>query len=186
MSETILSGQASVRNALIIFIISVCGTITGFTIAVKSGLPALLHKGNPLTELPENLTDLKAGERFPYLTVGDSDGRRIELDSLISLKKTLIAVISAGCEPCQEFINSMQAGVVLPKDKYQFILLSLDPEYISDNHNVIAYYIFQETLDEFSIKAFPTLIGVDRNKIIRFVSTGYGQAIDSTLLMKYL
>lgn len=158
----------------------------GFIIAVKSGLPALLHKGNQVTELPENLTALKAGDRFPYMVLADSDNRIIELDSLLSLKNSLIAVISPGCEPCLTFVKTAITGRVLPNNKYQIIMLSRDAEYFSDNYNVDAYYVFQETLDEYSIRAFPTLIGVDSSKIIRFVSTGYGGAIDSTLLMKYL
>lgn len=186
MGEKKLLNRAFVGNALIIFILSCCGGIMGFTIAVKSGLPSLLDKENPVSELPENLTVLKAGDRFPYVILADSDGVMIELDSLLSLKNTLVAVISPGCEPCLEFVNSAKAGAVLPVNKYQIILLSPDAEYFLDKYNVDAYYIFKETLDEFSINAFPTLIGIDRNKIIRFVSTGYGRAIDSTLLMKYL
>ncbi|MCK5126275.1 MAG: hypothetical protein KAR42_08455 [candidate division Zixibacteria bacterium] len=169
-----------------IAVIMIAGVKTGVTIASNT---SILDSLRPNTISPSDLlnkTSFSIGESLPVISASNSIGKTVNIDSLLNGYSTIIGFVSEGCDPCKVFVEAMLRESILKDDNCQLILLSSDPGYFTENYSIPSYYISNEFLESNLINGFPTIVGVNNNGIMVFISSGYIPLINSRFLSNHM
>lgn len=173
-------------QVLILLILITAGVLCGFFIATKTGIAGRIARSplNPATM--ENQTSLRLNGIWPLVQVSDAQGQPVTLDTILSRRKTVISIVSGGCDACRLFLEEFVQTWRESDSLYQFVLLSVHPDFFIKNHNCRAFRITQESLDKYAFHQFPTIVGVDESGRIKFVSSGYTSMLNVAFIKKYL
>ncbi len=184
-----LYGSSVVRSlarCVVLFVIVVSGVWTGFFVSVKSGLTERLSSSlNASSTLP-NSTTIRTGQIFPPNIPGVNMSEFEGLDSLLSKKKTIVAFVSTGCNTCEMFLNFLSNSEAVRSGEYNVQLYSADPEQFTSKFPFPCMHLRGETEVALALRVFPTIVGVDKNGRVRFVSVGFRRELDEQFLKKNL
>jgi thiol-disulfide isomerase/thioredoxin len=140
---------------------------------------ARAYERQVLTRPPATAT-IKSGDIFPAMELTDLDGRSVSTSALINGHKTLLILLSPGCEPCalaiaewQEYKNK------IPDDLSIIGVVNIEPDpallYISDNG--FPFSVFCDTANilavDYGLVGFPTIVGIDDKGKVIFISEGW-------------
>ncbi len=184
------NGQTGYRDfiikAVILMIVIAAGIFAGIFVSVKSGLTG--QRAKDMTEVKSlpNATALEIGIHFPYLEVTDSTGLKVSLAELFKEKKTILAFVSSASEPCREFVQMIENLECFRKGRCRVILLYNGEKYFSSKERIVRFGLEQSLLREMRINTFPTIVGVDQEGVIKFVSAGFLRQLNDDFIDKYL
>ncbi len=169
-----------------LIILSILGITSGVIIASNTTFfnSFMTREISPIDLI--NKSDLSIGDAFPSINTIDSYRQVVNIDTILSNRSTLIGIVSEGCEPCQEFVQSLIDEGFTSEADCQLLLFSSDPEFFSDKYHVKTFYISEEFIQLHDINAYPTIIGVSKHSEIMFVSSGYIQMINSSFISQHL
>lgn len=170
----------------ILFIVIVAGIFAGFFISVKSGLTEQYSNRVPSPSQLNNTTTLKVGEQFPSLEVYDLQDNPIDFSQLLEGHKTIVGILSAGCSPCEAFVQYFEESDLISSKEYRVLLLSFDRDYFAENFSFQAFKLLPEIEDDLSINVYPTIVGVGEDLTIRFVSSGFSGVINEKFIQRNL
>ncbi|MDF1545962.1 MAG: hypothetical protein P1R58_12790 [bacterium] len=170
------------------FLVIVAGIWVGFRLSVESGMADRWHDkdiSNPI-DLPNN-SDLAIGDQFPPTALFDLQTDLQSLTTLLSGKKSVVATVSSGCETCIHLVDFLRRNAMFHTD-VQVILLtdSTDYSYFADNSPFQVLKFNPACASALALRVYPTLIGVDEKRNIRFVSSGFRQRITDDFIGKIL
>lgn len=173
-------------KVVVVFVVVVGGTITGFYASSKLGLAGRARSESLSPGDLINKTDINIGDGFPNMLVTGEDNVIRPLDSLLKGRASLVGFVSDGCEPCEIFTTSLEDSGHLDGDRYQVILLSVAPGYPISDSRVQVFTAPADGLESIGVYTFPTIVGVSRDGRIRFVSSGYTPALLGEFLERHL
>ncbi len=178
--------KAFFLKSLFSFIIIVFGVTAGLFLGNFFGFTS---KVNSMSFEPEKITqdtNLELHQKFPEVQVDDLLDFQSSLTPLLAGKKTLLCFVSNGCDACIQFVNAISDKSILPDNSYQIILLSPDVEFFKKNYSFSAYQVNWDFLESQHINKFPTIMGIDESRAIKFIHTGYIPQLDIDYLKTYL
>jgi len=181
----VITKEFILRSIIFVVIIAI-GTSLGLFLGNKLGFVGITE-GKPLE--PKDIihdTNLIVGQKFPNTQVENLSRNRFNLDFLINGEKTLLCFVSNGCEPCLEFVDEMTENSAYTNSDYKPVLITMDLEFYDENYNFTAYRPMVDFLNAQSIHKYPTLIGIDQNRVIKFIIPGLSSFIDPDFIDKYL
>jgi hypothetical protein len=167
----------------ILFVVVAGGIVTGVLISGKLGLAGRFATN--ASDLP-NQTNLKIEDPFPVVSVLDDEGEALDLGAVLSGRKTIVGIVSSGCDACLALADALVEDSALERKGIQTVFLSPEPEFFRDNYRFTTFQVSWEFLDEQSIRGFPTVVGINELGRIGFVSTGYSNQLTSEFLEKNL
>ncbi|NNF06550.1 MAG: redoxin family protein [Candidatus Eisenbacteria bacterium] len=129
-------------------------------------------------------TELQAGRLFPNLQILDTEGTASNTDDLLEQNDSVILLLTTDCEPCHDSIFHWSRSVASITD-VQFLFLAVDePGLVYDYAQSLEFPVplycddTQRLATEFGVNLYPTIVGVDQNKRIRFVRHGLDSDFD--------
>jgi thiol-disulfide isomerase/thioredoxin len=173
-------------DALILFVVISGGVVAGLFVASRAGLASFGQGHDPSIDKLPNSSLLSVGKEFAPPEIVDDKNRPISLQSALRHKKTLIGIVSEGCDACRAFVEAFAADDNRLDGNYQVILLSNTPEYFRDSWDLATYAVSMDFLLEEQIHAFPTLVAVDENAVVRWVSSGFIPQINAEFVKENL
>jgi hypothetical protein len=173
-------------KALVLFVVIAGGVAVGYIVASRFG-----HNDRaPQYAIDDpdrfNKTSLKTGDDFPDLAAWIDSDDSLVLPAGQLGRKTILAFISVGCEPCDYVIDFLDSVETINSSSYDIILLATEFEDPSLGSAFDLYHVDPDRVTEFGIQAFPAVIGLDENGTISFVSSGFSKTVLSSLIEKYL
>jgi len=173
------SGSFAIK-ALTLFLVIVGGLVTGAFVTDKLGLTDLLLTRPVSAENFRNESLIKVDERCPDFDVIIADDDRRPLAQVLRGRETLIAFLSNGCDPCHRFLDYLKRDD--PENKLNVIGLSLDPEALYNSTNIPLYEVDGETLTQLDVFAFPTIVKIDAEGRVVYVSSGFSSRTGRQIL----
>ncbi|MCB2229614.1 thioredoxin family protein [bacterium] len=173
---------AVLLQGVALFVLIAGGIVTGLYIADKLGITGSVMASSLTAGDLQNKSRFAVGERLPDLQLTDRIDQPVSMDKLLHGQKTLLAFVSNGCGACEQFTARFERPNALPDDSYQVVLVSSAPEYFFENSPLPSYRVPQSVLDEYEVFGMPTLVGIDDEGTMKFVSTGYAPAMDGSFL----
>lgn len=164
--------KSFITKSLISLVVIVIGVISGLYIAIDFGLVKWIQAQTLTPEDIVNNTNLKIDDEFPQCKVTDKNGTSYDITSLIEGKKSIVAIVSNGCEACLDLMYALDNNKIVPDD-YQLILLSSDPEYFFQEYNYNTYKVPYEFLLNNSLEAYPTILVTSKIGKLRIICSGY-------------
>lgn len=171
---------AILLQGIALFVLIAGGIVTGLYIAGKMGITGSVMASSLTAEDLQNKSKFEVGKRLPDLQLTDRSDQPVSTDDVLRGQKTLLAFVSNGCGACQQFTARFERPNALPDDSYQVVLVSSAPEFFFENSPLPSYRVPQSILDEYEVFGMPTLIGIDAEGTMKFVSTGYAPAMDGS------
>lgn len=173
-------------KALVLFVVIAGGVALGYVVAARFGVSDRAQNFD--IEDPDmfNKTLLRTGEKLPSLEAWIEGDSSLVLPLVQHDRKTILAFVSGGCEPCEYVVTLLDSVDAARSSSLHIILLAEEPE---DFYYDTAFDLFRvdpERVSEFGIQAFPTVIGVDEDGTISFVSSGFSRTILNSLIDRYL
>jgi hypothetical protein len=169
-------------------------------VAVALGIQVgfALKSDTPLTLTPDNLPNqslLRPGDAIPDLPVLNLEGRAMTLSDATDGRRTLVAVVLPGCDPCKKLLGEWERrGLPEQADDFQIILLAssgdnsleLGPlSAFADRYPI--YFTDHIPLKEIcGISTFPSLMGLGGDHTVKFVANGLVYDLDAEFFKKYL
>jgi len=164
-------------KAVIYFVVIGGGVATGIVVATKLGVADKLSSMTYSVEDLDNNSLLKVESPFPLLEATGVDGDTVDLVPLLKGQRCVVAIVSAGCEPCHRFIRFAEREGIGTNDDLRVILLALDPEPFKEETDLTVLKVSMDQLNEHDIYSFPTLIGIGKDGRMKFVASGFNRYI---------
>lgn len=188
--------QLSIRT--VVFYVLLSGAV--LFLAVFLGIRAGLAVQGTHTEVvtPDNLpnkTTLKMGDLLPDLPIRSLGGRDLTLSEMTGARKTVIAVVLPGCDPCKQLLAQWQKdNLAGTPSAWQIVLLAAGSRTDNNLDDLAefqqAYPVYfcdvAKLTDACGISSFPSLVGVGADRRIRFVASGLVYQLDRVFFDKYL
>ena len=175
--------KTSIVKVLVLFVIITAGVVTGFFIAVKTGLTQSGFR----PEGPEdrNRTKIEVGTPVSEMSEIYLNKKVPSFINYAQNKATVIAFVSRGCQPCQAFAGYLQnlkdGGL-----EFNAILFSNDPEYFSALCDFDILDRYDPFLEKYDIHVYPTIFGIDKEGKVSFVLSGFNESMDSDFILSNL
>jgi hypothetical protein len=172
-------------KAGILFIVIVGGVVVGFLIAGhlnRRGVAGEFELGSAGLL---NRTALKVGDVFPEVNVGDGQNDTIPLMPELGGRKAILCFVSRGCEPCVDLVSFLKENGLPAPSRSRVVLLAAGIQgYESGDFD--CFLVDRPTIDELGIRMFPTVIGVDPEGRVAFVSSGFSRALTAPIIEEHL
>ena len=133
-----------------------------------------------------NQTELAIGDPLPTISVFDERDSLLALGPLPRGQKVLVAFVSEGCEPCEDFLSFLEEREVTQGSGCRVILLTLRLEGVDEKVGFETFRIKRDVLDELDIRIFPTIVGFGTDGKIAFVSSGFSRVMTGYVIKGYL
>lgn len=177
------SGYRSMLVKAVIYFVVIGGGVTsGIVIATKLGVADKLASITYTVEDLENNSQLQGKQPFPLLEATDADGNFVDLRPQLNGQRCVVAIISAGCEPCHRFVRFVDRVGLGAEDDLRVILLAVDPEPFRGETDLSVLQVSMDQLNEHEIYSFPTIIGVAEDGRMTLVSSGFSRHITEDFL----
>lgn len=160
-------------KSILFFVIVVAGIYVGFLLIVNTGLANRLNNHSISQNDTGNQTILEIGDHFPPIGLYDVDENLNELVDSLKGHKTLLGIVSEGCDPCINFAEYVNKSQLYGKGNYQAIFWTAEVEYFSENYHITTFKLTPSMSNALEVNLYPTIIALDENLIIKFISSGY-------------
>jgi peroxiredoxin len=126
-----------------------------------------------------NPAKLNVGDVFPQFELLDSEGNTVHTGSLIDARLTLVFFLAPACDMCAELIDAYREQENrLPSELNAFAVCPDTPaiaRLYADEHS-LPFPLYCDTAQSFQFNygviAFPTLMALDRDGVIRYINFG--------------
>jgi hypothetical protein len=169
-------------KAAVFFVVISAGIATGIVIATKLGVADLFTNTTITPEQLDNDSKLRLGDPFPILEAVGADGEVQDLIPLLQGRKCIVAIVSAGCQPCHRFVKFLKTTGLGATADFQVVLLAPDPVPFHEETDLTVLQVIGKILVEHEIHAFPTIIGVSDDGRIALVASGFSRRITEEFL----
>jgi peroxiredoxin len=133
---------------------------------------------------------LKPGDLFPAVEVINHNGKSENTAALAHRQKTLVLLMSVGCDPCTEAIQTWKRDVdELPSDLQAFGICQGEYEYadVYKNKTGFPFPVYCDTSHvlpaKYGLDVFPSVVGLAGDGRVAFLREG--RHADITLLHAY-
>jgi hypothetical protein len=172
-------------KAAVLFVVITAGVAAGFLIAnhlAKRDVAGGFEIG--VSDLL-NQTSLAVGDTLPEITVLDERDSTLALKPLVQGRKAIVGFVSRGCEPCEELMEFLEERHVREKGRCRVILLAAGIQgYEAEGYDV--FRVGRPAIDTLKIRIFPTVIGLDPDGKVTFVSSGFSRLLTAPVIDKHL
>lgn len=175
----------TIFRSLLIFVMMATGVTAGLYIAKEAGIVTWSQRLSLTPSDLQNTTYLKLGDKCPDVSVLDSTEQPVGLASLVKGERTIVGVVSYGCEACDDLMRAITAGKIVPDDT-RLILLTLEPEYFSKTYSFPTYRITQDFIESVALTTSPTILGVNEDGNLGVICSGFTELIDADFMEEYL
>ncbi len=175
-----------VVRAVILFIVIAAGVFVGIYVATATGITDKINLRPSTPANMDNQTRLELNQLWPLVAAADTSGRPVILDTAISGRKTVVAFVAVGCDACRLFLDKFAEAGTESNKAFQLVLLAQNPAYFIERYDGRAFRVTQEVLDEHSVHAFPTIVGINEQGSVVFVSSGFTPNLTIAFVKKYL
>jgi hypothetical protein len=172
-------------RAAVLFVVIVGGVATGFLIASH-----LSKRGDALVFNLEasgllNRTALSEGDDFPDIHIRDEGDTAVALTPMFEGRRAILGFVSRGCEPCDELLEFFEEkGFPRPGDP-RIVLLSVGVQRY-ESKGFECFRVERSAIDTLEIRMFPTVIGLDSDGKVSFVSSGFSRDIIAPVIGRHL
>jgi hypothetical protein len=172
-------------RAAVLFVVITAGVAAGFLIASHLSRRDV-SGGFDLRPVDlANRTNLSVGDTFPDISVRNQQDSALVLAPLVRGRKAILGFVSRGCEPCDELQKFLKAQDTIKMGRCRVLLLAAGVQgYEAEDFDV--FLVDRPTIDELDIHIFPTVIGLDADGKITFVSSGFSRVITAPVIEKHL
>ena len=170
-------------KTLVLFVVITAGVVSGFFIAVKTGLTQTGARYDSPEE--RNRTTIEVGTPAAELSEVYLSRKISSFTGPAHEQATLLAFVSGGCMPCQNFTRYIQKL----KDEGQVfnaVLFSNDPDFFRSLCDFDVLERFDPFLEEYDIHVYPTILGIDKEGKVSFVLSGFNESMDSDFILDNL
>jgi len=181
-ADASLNNRHLLIKAAVFFVVIAAGIATGIVIATKLGVADRFAGMTFTPEDLENHSKLLLGEPFPLLGAVGADGEVQDLLPLMQGRRCIVAVVSAGCQPCHRFVEFLQTCGFGKQDDFQVILLAPDPAPFREETDLPVLQVSSDNLEEYEVYSFPTIIGVSDDGRMSLVTSGFSRRITEDFL----
>lgn len=174
-----------VLKAAVLFVVIAGGVAAGFLIAnhLVNRQAARGFDFKPSDLL--NQSALAIGDTLPDITVCDECDSTLALVPVVSGCKTILGFVSRGCEPCDELVEFLKERHLPQSGRCQVVLLAAGIQgYDAQDFDI--YRVSRPTIDTLQIRIFPTVIGLNPDGRVTFVSSGFSRVMTGPVIDKHL
>ena len=184
MQKQISSFSGFLLKAIVLFVVIAGGVATGFLVAnhLSKKDQTGVFDVEPSDLL--NRATLAIGDVLPAITVYDDGDSVSVLNPLAGDQKTIIAFVSKGCAPCDDFLTFLEELEVATTGLCRVVLLAFGVGDVSGGTDFEVFRIEPETLNELEIRIFPTIIGLGTDGKIDFASSGFSRVMTGQVIAK--
>lgn len=171
------------------------GILVGKRISrIGSEIPEAYAASDPHNESISRLDSIyvrfEPGDSFPDEKYTDAEGRLKDFGSLLHGRNSLILFSSTGCEPCYELLESFDTKYLelLRPDVQVLACFPIDSRPLSDEYLKVTskmQVIFTDIeywLLKYDMGFWPTVIGVDKNGIVKHIQLGFDELLDYEII----
>lgn len=131
-----------------------------------------------------NQTSLEVGDSLPDISLHDERDSTLALTPLVRGRKAILGFVSRGCEPCDELVEFLEERNARGTSRHRVVLLAVGMQgYEAGGFDV--FRVDRPTIDELNIRIFPTVIGLDRDGKVAFVSSGFSHLMTAPLIDRH-
>lgn len=142
-----------------------------------------------------NNSYLEIGTKFPDYTLVDHEtGQETSVAKLAAQKPTLLLFVSSACGACMTMVAYLRDNIIDNLDREPQIIMIYNSEqldYMEDNSlllDIPGSRIFgtnrHEQIQQDGIYVTPTLVGLDSDREIKFVMTGFSRKLNAEFINK--
>lgn len=172
-------------KAVVLFVVIAGGVATGFLVANHLSKRDVVGGFEIEPSDLLNQTALAIGDTLPDITVLDGRDSTLALTPLVRGHKAILGSVSRGCEPCDELLEFLEERNLREAGRCGVVLLAAGVQrYEAEGYDV--YRIDRPTIDELKIRIFPTVIGMNPDRTVAFVSSGFSRVMTAPVIDKHL
>jgi hypothetical protein len=132
-----------------------------------------------------NQTSLEVGDSLPAINLHDERDSTLALTPLVRGRKAILGFVSGGCEPCDELVEFLKERNVPEAGRCRVLLLAVGMQgYQAEGFDV--FRVDRPIIDELKVRIFPTVIGLDADGKVAFVSSGFSHLMTAPLIDRHL
>jgi hypothetical protein len=172
-------------KAAILFVVIAGGVAPGFLVANRLSRRDVAGGFDFGPSNLLNQTALAMGDSLPDISIRDGRDSTVALTPLVAGHKAVLAFVSFGCEPCEDLIEFLADRGVTGDGPCRVVLLAAGVQgYEAPGFDV--FRVDRPTIDDLEIRIFPTVIGLNPDGRVAFISSGFSRVMTAPVIDKYL
>lgn len=127
----------------------------------------------------KNPASLAIGEAFPLVELSDTDGGSVDLEKFLDGHRALVFFLAPSCDMCSDLVDAYRGeSGKFPADLKAFGICPDIPEeaQLYESEHDMPFPLYCDTAQSFQIEygvvAFPTMMALDTQGVIRYMNFG--------------
>ena len=172
-------------KAAVLFVVITGGVVAGFVIANHLSKRNVAGGFDIGASGLLNQTSVAVGDTLPDISVRDERDSTLALAPVVEGRKAILGFVSNGCEPCDDLLEFLEERKVREAGRCLVVLLAAGIQgYQAEGYNV--FRVDRPTIDQLKIRIFPTVIGMEPDGTVAFVSSGFSRLMTAPVIDKHL